>query len=441
MNGARGEALWAEATALFPTLTAAAEHGEQALESALVLDPARADVRAGLADALFAHLLWLDEFRQADDPAALNARLGAHDLDGHRRAALAAPGTLQINIHPTTAHVALERYVRDPATNLRRAVGVAALGATEAARPLPAGSYRLVVDGSGLATVDYPFEIARGQTVTVAFTVPAAGKVPADFAFVPAGTFWFGDADERLRKEFLGTVPIHARQTPAYFIARHETTYAQWITFLSALPPAKRAPLLPDVYTALRGSLRLRPLPGDRPWQLTLQPTSSKYSGRDRRARQDWSRFPVAGISPDDASVYAAWLRQTGRVPGARLCTELEWERGARGADDRLFPHGDELHPDDANIDATYGRVATAYGPDEVGAHPLSRSPFDLDDMAGNVFELVASSENADETVIRGGAYYFAAVNGRITNRERVPSSFRDMATGFRLCADAEGGP
>jgi len=50
----------------------------------------------------------------------------------------------------------------------------------------------------------------------------------------------------------------------------------------------------------------------------------------------------------------------------------------------------------------------------------------------------VASSENANETVIRGGGYYFAAVNGRITNRERVPSSFRDMATGFRLCADAE---
>ncbi|HEX3694338.1 MAG TPA: bifunctional serine/threonine-protein kinase/formylglycine-generating enzyme family protein [Polyangia bacterium] len=450
MDGARGEALWAEAVAAFPALSAAAEHGEQSLEAALVLDSSRTDVRAQLADALFAHLLWLDEFRQPGREG-LASRLGTHDVDGHRRAALNAPGSLQLNLQPASAHVTLEQYQPDAATSLLRAVRVTALNATEATRALPAGSYRLVVDGPGLATVDYPFEVGRSQAVTVAFTVPAAAAVPADFAYVPAGSFWFGDADERLRKEFLGTVPIHPRKTPAYLIARHETTYADWIAFLSALPPAERAPHLPDVYTSLRGSVRLRPLAGDRQWQLTLQPTTSKYtavsgapieySGRDRRARQDWSRFPVSGISPEDASAYTAWLRQTGRVRGARLCTELEWERAARGADDRLFPHGDEVHPDDANIDVTYGRVSSAYGPDEVGAHPSSRSPFDLDDMTGNVFELLVSSESANETVIRGGAYYFAAVNGRITNRERVPSSFRDMATGFRLCADAEGGP
>ena len=76
-------------------------------------------------------------------------------------------------------------------------------------------------------------------------------------------------------------------------------------------------------------------------------------------------------------------------MPGARLCTELEWERAARGADDRLFPHGDELDADDANFDVTYGRVDSAYGPDVVGSHPASRSPFGVDDLAGNVFELV----------------------------------------------------
>src|SRR5262249_49033118 len=137
-----------------------------------------------------------------------------------------------------------------------------------------------------------------------------------------------------------------------------------------------------------------------------LEGESVQYVGRQVRSRQDWLRFPVAGISPLDADLYVKWLRETGRVPGARLCTEVEWERAARGADDRLFPKGDVLLPADANFNATYGRVDSAFGPDEVGSHSASRSPFDVDDLAGNVFELAVSSLKRDEMVIRGGAYY-----------------------------------
>ncbi len=95
-------------------------------------------------------------------------------------------------------------------------------------------------------------------------------------------------------------------------------------------------------------------------------------------------RFPVAGVSSVDTQRYFAWLRQTGQVPDARLCTELEWEQAARGADDRLFPHGDELEGDDANFDVTYGRMTPRTGPTPVGSHPVSRSPFGVDDLAGN---------------------------------------------------------
>src|SRR5207249_1196933 len=132
-----------------------------------------------------------------------------------------------------------------------------------------------------------------------------------------------------------------------------------------------------------------------RRWKLSLTPTVHTYTAelgellhyehRTRRADQDWTRFPVAAVSFEDAIAYAAWLDRTGRVPGARLCDDYEWERAARGADARTFPSGNALAPDDANIDVTYGRDPLAFGPDEVGSHPASRSPVGADDMAGNV--------------------------------------------------------
>jgi len=145
----------------------------------------------------------------------------------------------------------------------------------------------------------------------------------------------------------------------------------------------------------------------------------------------------VSGISFEDARAYARWLDQTGRVPGARLCTEQEWERAARGADDRKYPHGDRLLPDDANFDATYGKKPDAFGPDEVGSHPASRSPFGLDDMAGNVLEWTERSAGSRGPVIRGGSYYDASIGQRTENRHEPEPTFRDPTLGLRLCASA----
>jgi hypothetical protein len=91
----------------------------------------------------------------------------------------------------------------------------------------------------------------------------------------------------------------------------------------------------------------------------------------------------VAAISPADVERYLLWLRQTGKVPGRGCAPRRSGKRAARGADDRVYPHGDELERDDANFDLTYGRLDSAFGPDAVGAHPATRSPFGLDDLAG----------------------------------------------------------
>jgi formylglycine-generating enzyme required for sulfatase activity len=447
MDKEGGETLWRQTRALLPTVDADYDQAERSLETAFMLDQSRRENRARLADVRYEHFVFAEEFHLGSKTTVLEERLRAGDTDGNKRKALVAPGTLVLRTEPATARALLERYERDAATGRRTTMTVTLIDRSSSTTALPPGSYRLVLTGPGLADVSYPFELRRRQQIELQLTLPSSANVPQGFVFIPAGEFLFGDADEQLRSQFLDTVPLHARRLGAYLIARHETTYAEWIAFLNSLSASERARHAPDVSTAVRGSLRLHE--GEAGWQIAFQPSTQRYSaqsgtlvryvGRKLRSSQDWLRFPVAGIAPPDAELYAAWLRRSGRVPGARLCSEVEWERAARGADDRLFPHGDELAPDDANFNASYGRVDSAFGPDEVGSHPASRSPFGVEDLAGNVFELTVSSQQANQFVIRGGAYYFNSVTSRSTNREVVPPTFRDVTTGIRICASVEG--
>jgi formylglycine-generating enzyme required for sulfatase activity len=186
-------------------------------------------------------------------------------------------------------------------------------------------------------------------------------------------------------------------------------------------------------------------------WQLVLQHVGNApaeayraaegerihYRDRTDHVDQDWLDFPVTGISWTDARAYAAWLAASGRVPGARLCDEREWERAARGADDRVYPHGDVLLPGDANFDLTYGQKAFAFGPDAVGLHPESDSPFGVADLAGNAWEWMRSPVDPDRAVYRGGSFYQDALSARSNNSKTVDRQTRSAVIGLRLCADA----
>jgi formylglycine-generating enzyme required for sulfatase activity len=160
-----------------------------------------------------------------------------------------------------------------------------------------------------------------------------------------------------------------------------------------------------------------------------------EYQGRSQRSRQNWLRFPVGGTSLSMAAGYVAWLAKTGKIPGARLCTEMEWERAARGADDRILPVGFELAVDDANIDVTYDKKPEATGPDEVGAHPGSRSPFGVDDLVGSIQEWNQPSLGEPGEVGRGGSFVFNVLTGRSDNRNVADATYREPDSGFRICA------
>jgi serine/threonine protein kinase/formylglycine-generating enzyme required for sulfatase activity len=404
------------------------------LEGALLLDPTRAGLREKFADLTFERLLRAERDRHHDLADELAARMVAYD-DARHRAALGAEAHVELEVAPAGTQV----WSEHPGSP-RQLVGQAPLPALT----LPPGSVVLAFEAPGRVTGRLPVVLARGQTLRLRVALPDAASAPPGMIYVPPGRFLFGSADPpELRREFLNAAPLHEVETAGFFIGRYEVTFAEWIEFLDDVAPGERRRRSPSAVTA-QAQLALTEI-GLRRWRLVLKPTTRTYTAetgqrlhyerRAKRADQDWTRFPVSAVSYDDAIAYAAWLDRTGRLAGARLCDEYEWERAARGADARTFPSGSALAPDDANIDVTFGREPLAFGPDEVGSHPGSRSPVGADDMAGNVWEMTRSVQAPDAPINRGGSWYVGELSARSANRENGEPTQRSVLVGLRLCA------
>ncbi|MGK3961493.1 SUMF1/EgtB/PvdO family nonheme iron enzyme [Sorangium sp. So ce118] len=437
-----GEAAWQRALSISADADRAYARASQELEAALRLDGGRTGARALLGDALVGRAALAERERRFAQRDELIARLAAHDDGGERRRLWEAPGRVAVVTSPPGAEVSLQRYA--PEGGRRVLSGPRALGRTPLdEREIEQGSFLIALTAEGRAEVRLPVVIARGERMRLDLALPPAGAVPEGFVYVPPGRFLYGMGEDGQLRGLLKAQPLHAAETGAYLVARHEVTFADWMEYLRALPPGERARRTPAAHKDWHVLELAQPAGGA--FELLLKPTVEayraregellRYPGRALRAAQDWRRFPVAGVSFEDASAHAAWLDRTGRVPGARLCTEAEWERAARGADDRVFPGGDRLEPDDANHDATYGREPLGFGPDEVGAHPASASPFGVHDLAGNVFEWTVSADGAGEPVLRGGSWYENALTSVSSNREPSEPTLRDALVGARLCA------
>ncbi|HEU4732235.1 MAG TPA: SUMF1/EgtB/PvdO family nonheme iron enzyme [Kofleriaceae bacterium] len=433
-DAGQGEVLWHEARQRAGEAEAAYGEAARALEAALLLDTARDDVRRRLAELSYERLELADlEYRGADR-AELAARLALYDREGDLVARANAPARLAIDTDPPGARVDL---VGGPTRQ------AAASGRVQTAP----GSYVVVARAAGRAEVRLPIVLRAGDDRRIALALPPAEAIPPGLVYVPPGQFLTGSRDEDAIRGFYAAAPMHEAGTGPYLIGRTEVTYGAWIAYLDALDPDERARRVPRVESSLTaqegGVVELRHTAAG--WELHMTPSSVAYVARagapieyrDRaiRQRQDWLAFPVSGISSGDAAAYAAWLDRTGRVPRARLCTEWEWERAARGADGRSYPAGDRLDPDDANIDVTYGQRDGGFGPDEVGAHPASISVFGLLDTSGNVWEITRAVHGGG-IVMRGGCFFTKSTDAHLANRAVIPASYRHLHVGFRICAD-----
>ena len=436
-----GEALWVRHAAQVPEIERGLARAAQQLEAALSLDAGRGDVRGHLLDTLHERARLAE--RAGRDALTVQDqvdRMKLHDHSGAHLERWTAPAQLRVTSDPPGAQVTLERYVVDDGRLRADAMNV--LGVTPLApQTLPVGSYRLRFVAPGRTSVDYPILLGRAESLDVAVALPAAGAVPDGYIHVPAGRFLYGSRDIEGIRRLLNAEPIHAVETGPYLIGRDEVTWADYIAYIEAQTPEQRAEILK---AALGGPAQLEAR-AEGGWGLSLTINTRQYTvdpgvalvyeGREQRASAAWERLPLSGISGSDARAYLAWLDRSGRMPGARYCSEYEWERAARGADGRSFAAGDILRPEDANFDLTYGKVEGAFGPDPVGSYPHVVSPFGLRDTDGNVYELTVSPHHGGAIVLRGGAFFYAEIQARTPARVPFPASWRDTAVGLRVCA------
>jgi eukaryotic-like serine/threonine-protein kinase len=443
----RAEAEWAEVISGSGELESDFDRAQQGLERALLLDGERRDVRRRFAAALYEAALLAERDHRLARRDELLRRLRVHDVGGALQRRWEEPARLDIAATPNETRIAVQPYRNEGG---QRRAGAPLASGTGALHELslPPGSYLVTLVAPSRPEVRYPVVLERAERHRAAFAVPAS--VPAGFVYLPAGRFLVGSGDpEIVRQTILPAPPLHRVVTGAFLMQRTEVTMRQWIEFLRALPTDERESRRPRAQSPY-GTLDLRDL-GDGRWQLTLHRAGTSeadayhaiegerlhYRDRSLRADQDWLDFPVTGISWNDAVAYTEWLAATGRVPGARLCDEREWERAARGADDRLYPHGDRLAADDANVDVTYDRTKLAFGPDAVGVHPASDSPFGIADLAGNAWEWMRSVPDRGSPYYGGGSFFQDVLSARSSNRRRGDAEIRSVLIGLRVCADA----
>lgn len=225
----------------------------------------------------------------------------------------------------------------------------------------------------------------------------AETKVANDMVLIPAGPAIIGSDEVDDGKEtkdygftkplYLDEHPRHTVQVPSFEIDRFEVTNVEYLQFIKSenywLPVGWKQ----NGYALERPILEKADLPTLRGLAADIFQVDLDTRKMEReplleamsRKRREADRLPVTGVSWYDAEAYC-------RALGKRLPTEVEWEKAARGAQGFVYPWGNVWSEDKANFGAnTEGEPGVTPG----GAFPQGRSPYGVEDMAGNVMEWV----------------------------------------------------
>ena len=261
------------------------------------------------------------------------------------------------------------------------------------------------------------------------------GIDPNTWAQVPAGGFHLGQHEDMAFTE-------------AYEIMVTDVTAAQYADFLTTA--------LTEGYVKIDGENILGYYPGDEfrgvkheerinagDWLfIPLNDPSQRilFDGKTFSVQAGYENHPMTMVSWFGAWGYCGFY-------DARLPTEIEWEKAARGTDERPFPWGEEIARENANFYSSRdpfedmssfgsrtspvgfynGKIYDGYQTRD------SASPYGLYDMAGNVWQWTGDVyEGMHYRFLRGGSKDTYDMDLRIWVRNNATPTYFSPGVGFR---------
>jgi len=233
---------------------------------------------------------------------------------------------------------------------------------------------------------------------------------------IPAGEFQMGSDPQKDSQAQTDEQPLHPVFLDEYWIDQTEVTNAMYKKCVDAgicvEPRSFASATQPDYYT-----------------------------------NPAFANYPVINVTWNYAATYCNWA-------GRRLPTEAEWEKAARGLDQRIYPWGSDMAPTCNRTSAASDRLANFDGcaKDTTAVTDYNGlSYYGLYGMAGNVQEWVQDwydpvyyqpspisnpigPGSGSQRVLRGGSFGVPKINIRSAARKYLEPNRAENTIGFR-CA------
>ncbi|SRR6266540_218820 len=175
---------------------------------------------------------------------------------------------------------------------------------------------------------------------------------PLTFLTIPAGPFLMGSTKKEIQHAveefphleaawFEKEYPQHEVEVAAFYMAETQITNRQWQVYMEA----NNITLTPEGFNA------------------------------------DQPKCPVWGMTFDELTQFCEWLsKESDYTVG--IPTEAQWEKAARGTDQRQYPWGNSFDKTKCNT-----KESGIGHPTPADNFPNGKSPYGILDMAGNVEE------------------------------------------------------